>query len=167
MPIPEFDVELDDDEAQRAVLWTLIGIVVLGVTSYVVLQAASFLGLSALTPTDTAQRAIAAGFLTVSAVGEECFFRFALYGGLSTFLANTRYGRVNKSFTATATSLIFVAYHAGVYGTDVDLLWVVFVNSIFLCIIYDYTKRLSVVMAVHVWNNLLAAGAIQILLGLV
>ena len=96
-------------------------------------------------------------FYYTAGVSEETFFRYYLQTKAEQSLPIPLYGAIAA---IVLISTLFTTYHFGVYGTDLSALYAVFLSSLVLGSVYYATKRLSVVMLIHVLVNVTAAGVI-------
>jgi membrane protease YdiL (CAAX protease family) len=89
---------------------------------------------------------------------EELFFRYFVHNG-GRYLINL-FGVKNPWVLSivgtTVSSSIFMMFHWGVYGQQIQFLWATFALGAVLALSYDYTGHLSVPVAVHFIINLLA-----------
>lgn len=134
-----FDVFVNDEEAMDTLIYLLGGLLVIGVSQY----ALSYLS------------AFSTAFVLAVAVSEELFFRFFLYAVL-----RDRWGRKGGVAVASVlTAFTFMLFHTYVYHAW-NVLIVTFIAGLILCLVYEKTKRISVVMLIHVLNNLFASGGV-------
>lgn len=171
-----FDDHLDNKESLVAVIFVIGGYFVINLTVGLVIGISGALELSSYTisPDSTSEDLLTAGFYIVSAIAEEIFFRLVLYAFFKRVVENFGVGVVNTILASVITSGVFMIYHIGVYGGEIDKLLGVFTASMLFCVIYEYSSgdfsgtgkdggRISVVITIHVINNLVAGKALDLI----
>ena len=93
-------------------------------------------------------------FYFSGAISEETFFRYFLQTKLHQSMPRLA---LSVPIIAFAVSLVFTTWHFGVYANSVGSLMAVFCASVVLCVIYAWTRRLSVVQLIHAWVNFFAS----------
>lgn len=145
---PTVDKSLTADEISKILASSVIGLALVSILQILAIRSYQFIYGSV---TDVMTQKL---LLTNIAIGEEVFFRFFLQ---SVITKQTGFilPQTEAIFAGSiATSLVFTVYHYVYYGMA-GILAAVFLSSIVLCLVYAITRRLSVVMLVHILVNLM------------
>jgi len=95
--------------------------------------------------------------VSIIAISEEVFFRFFIQSALEKRALNTTGDRLKAILTSVfLTSLVWTIFHRIVYTGAPEVLLAIFLSGIVLGLVYSYTRRLSVVMLIHVSANIMA-----------
>jgi membrane protease YdiL (CAAX protease family) len=139
----EEDERIDRKEAGDIMLWAVICLAVIAVTSFSVQTLPNLVGELSFSATNTVMYSI------LMAIAEEHFFRGAVTGYL---LKVTDI----PSIAILGSGAIFGVYHLAVYGTDPSSMIYVMVAGMVLSWAAYRTKRLSPGILAHVANNILS-----------
>lgn len=149
----KIDQTLDESEAEQMGIWLVGGLAGVVIAQAIIMQ----IQVPQSSFTTSYQAALTMAFFVAVAVSEEIFFRFFLYVVFRKFFA--RFSDIPNWLIANLlVSLIFVSYHLVAYSTVPLALIAVFVSSAILCLVYEFTNRITVTITIHVFVNAIASG---------
>jgi len=131
------------------IMYISIGLILVFATQYIVVKSSPLIF--------TATEMFVKMFYMIAGVAEEFFFRFYLFTVMITKIKFFP-GQSEFILVAVVNSLLFMIYHFYIYGTDPNLLLLVFMSSVILCIIYYLSKAISVPVIAHATVNFMAGG---------
>lgn len=150
----KFDRTFDEDEAQKIVWGMIIGLFLVVFLQFI------FIGFQVNQSSfnTSYEASLTLAFYICVAVSEEFFFRFFTYSIIRKIFEDQT---VIPGFLISnlGTSFIFMVFHLAVYGASMNtVLITVFLSSVVFCFVYEYTKRITATLVIHVFVNAMASG---------
>jgi len=166
----KYDNHISEREASKSFIILLFGFITLSLTTYYTLKVTKLVNLSVLdgdSSEDLKEASLLISFLSISAISEEILFRLTLFPFFAKFFKLISFEFYNIDLSKVCamifTSLLFSVFHVGVYGlTNYSYLIAIFFNALILNLIFEYTKRITDVITIHVFNNLLSSGILLV-----